>query len=475
MQDDGSAKGMNASLEKHWEKIAVVAVLAVLVVYIGAKAFGEGQGAAKVIIQLKEQVERQKNSDNPTVSGPPGINVGAPAAPTASVPLKNKWINSHRPPHFVEIVEIKDVELSFLPPDMHLDGTSVEVDGVEITWSVAVLAPEAGVKQVPLKPETLFFIIDRRMKDKNWETQVQLKLKEMVDAKSMKDAKEFKGLKYKDGKTLPKSDYEYRITMGSDDNQYRAKVGSGKTARIIGPVAIRTLGLFEFAQNFSNIQGADPDAVPPKDAQVYIKIVKYDPEYGKVEWAGIHKVGDKIGWSTEEDGKTRTSKHLVPTSKRGQRQALVDFDTGAEIKDIKTDQVVVYEYKACQPNVNGCTGPTAVKDQYKVNRVQYIDEDKVQQSFEVPSGMGKRADYFCELHGGAAAPVKSPEEKKAEIEASAQELLEKADKGWKSEKASDKASAQKIYKELLLPPYSDTQVVKAKRSEIETRSKEKLK
>jgi hypothetical protein len=152
----------------------------------------------------------------------------------------------------------------------------------------------------------------------------------------------------------------------------------------------------------------------------------------------------------------------------------VDFDTGAVIKEIKTDQVVLYEYKACAPTPDGCEGPKVRKDQYKVNRVVYIDEDKVEQTFEVPVGMGKRADYLCELHGGVAPHVETPEERAAARETQAQAALDDADRLWKSDKLAEKREAQKKYSSIL-EKYADTQALKPRKAEIEGRTKEKLK
>ncbi|HTF57989.1 MAG TPA: hypothetical protein VK661_12220 [Planctomycetota bacterium] len=475
MQDDGSAKGVNSSLEKHWEKIAVGVVLAVLVVYIGVKLFGEGQGATRVITQLRDKLAVQLHQKNDKVSppaplipptNPPAVNPLSPQPFTVGV--KTQQVVNFRP--------ITVAETSFLFPDIRMDQPTVDIEGVTIFWTLLVPTPDPALKQAVVKLDTMFFQVDRRVKGaKDWDTlEKQLKLKDLVkDLAKEKDPKEFK-LKYSNKNLQPKTDYEFQITLGSVDPAWQSKQPKLLTGKIAGPVSVRTYGLFEYNEGFSNIQGEDPEPDTPKPAQVWVKIIKYDPECGKVEWSGSCKVGDTIGFSRDKETGAVTSIHRVRSDKK-RGQVPVDFNTGAKIKAILTNQVKLYTYKACNPTTEGCSGPKEIKADYKVNRVIYTDEDGVEQTYESLAGMGPRADYFCELHGGVAPRAPTPEDKETALEAKTQELLDKAEKLWKSDKVSEKASAQKIYKELLLPPYADTQAVKAHKGEIETRSKENLK
>jgi len=216
--------------------------------------------------------------------------------------------------------------------------------------------------------------------------------------------------------------------------------------------------LFEFG--FSNIQGEDPDAEPPKAAQVYIKVVKYDPDCGKVEWSGFYKVGDTIGVTPDKETGVPKSRHKVRSEKK-RGTVPVDCDTGAQIKAIQTNQVVLYEYKECTPTPAGCSGPRVLKDCYKVNRVVYIDEDGVEQVYETLAGMDRKPDRTCTLHGGKVEVRKITEaELKEWRSAEAVHLLKLADYDWGSKNPKTRRGAQENYRKLSKAFSSEAVVVK---------------
>jgi hypothetical protein len=210
------------------------------------------------------------------------------------------------------------------------------------------------------------------------------------------------GTQYRDERTVPKTDYEYRVRLGSTDPVFGNANPSRLSDRVGGPFATRTPGIWEF--HFSNISAGDEESNPPVPPTVYVKIVKYDPEAGKVEWVRIHQVASPLGFG-DENGQV-TSIHRVAAPKRNGKRIEVDFNSGAKILKIDANKTLAYKIRVCEPKIVGeamkCVGPTEKTEHRRVHMVTYLDEEGKQQVFQAEAGSGPLPDRLCEDHGGGS-------------------------------------------------------------------------
>ena len=467
MQDEGKSKGLSSVLENHWEKLVLGVVVAVALAYVGTRFAGGVNPAVKGINALKERVLKQKASANSSLGSP------QPVAPVTTRPVEqanppHDWVTSSRTKFQWEYVTVETPTATFLLPEVMLNPAEWTDAGVSLSWSVPPVEIPANVKPVPVKiPEATFlYKIERRKKgedDKAWQS--------LVDKNGLKHG----DLRFLDTRTVPKTDYEYRVTLGSNFPAWEAKNKGLFSNKVGGPVAVRTPGIWSV--DFSNIQ-KDPDDDPEKKGKVWVTIVKQDPKYGRVEWKKIQEEGQLLGFSREGD--KESSIHAVYSAKVG-KTVEVDFNFGGKIDQIKVDELVLYNRKVCKmvPGPGGdlkCEGaPQVTRESYKVNEVHYTDEDGKKQVLRKPTGPGPLPDKPCPDHGGDAPPREMTSEEKAKARAEqAEKLVEDANRLWESTKISERKEAQEKYKKLLAA-YADTEAVKAHLAEIEKRAKETLK
>ncbi len=461
MQDEGGAKGLNPVLEKHWEKIVLGVVIAAGVVYAGTQFSGSGNPAAKSVDAANAALKKKQGEPNPSIKAPKAWD--APKIPSVAAAESAKVWTPGQPTIFTPEIKRGPTEIvSFFFPSLTLSAPQSGTDGITLSWSLGQEQPDKAWKIQPHqpKPSTFYFQIDRRKKgEAEWQT---------LEKNAKGDS-----TRYIDTKTEPKTDYEYRVTLGCNDPKFSAKNPKNLTDKIGGPGAVRTPGIWTF--NFSNVQSF-PDAPDPKPGQVYVTIRKFDRDAGWVEWRKIQYEGDMLG--VVKEGGVEVSKHRVPG--KGGKPVIVDFKSGGVIKRITADKLLLYEYKKCKMVPDGmggliCDGkPETIKASYKVNEVLFTDEDGKDQSDVHDSGPGKIPDQFCEAHGGAPPPKEpSPTERAAGREEAAGKLLDEADRLWDSAKVEEKKHAQEKYKKLLAD-YGDTAGVKARAADIKARSVKKL-
>ena len=179
---------------------------------------------------------------------------------------------------------------------------------------------------------------------------------------------------------------------------------------------------------------------------------------------------------TTENG-VAESKHKAVT--RDGRSVIVDFKMGGKIMKISSGKMVLYCYDECPGNPGRagawvCDGPQKKSASYKVNEVQFTDDDGKDQAFMTPDGPGPIADKVCQDHGSPPPPTElSPAELLAWREEQADKLMDQADTLWASEKAADRRKAQTIYQKLL-SSFIDLESVKSRNSELTERSKKKI-
>jgi hypothetical protein len=464
MQEENAAKGVNPALEKHWEKIVLAVVIVLAVIFIGTKLSGGGNPAAKKVDAAVADFRRKVELPNTKIEPPKTV----PQPKIPAVVAANRgpdWASGERTQFKVIIKEGKAEVLSFRAPAVSLNAPESTPEGVTISWSVAKLEKEPNPKRgdpIALMPP-YFYRIERRQKGSEW------KLLE-AELKGDKDSLSHKSI---DDSTEPKTEYEYRVTVGSRDNAFTQKNKSGLTEQVGGPVAVTTQGIWFV--DFSNMQ-TFLESDEPKPGTAYVVIRKHDREHGLVEWRKIQQEGEFLG--VIKEGGQEVSKHRT-TDKNG-KPVIVDFKMGGKIVKITTDKMVPYTYKVCKPKFdkNGipeCSGPEEVKEHYRINEVRYTDEDGKEQAFEQPAGPGKNADKLCPDHGGPP-PVKelSPEEKLAKREAEATKMLDEADELWTSDKPAEKKKAQDIYRKLA-QSYLDLESLKSRKSQIADRAKQQIK
>lgn len=461
MQDEGSAKGLEAAFQKNWEKLAIGIVLLGSLVYLGSRFAGAGPTEEAAVTKMEDTVKKAEQTRNEKITAPrPFKQV---SDPQAVAPFKPQpFTHCYKTKFTVEGAVVAGPTIDFVIPDVVLNSATPSFDGVSLAWSLTETKPDPTVRgQHVVEPKTFYFQIERTTKGGSW--------KIIVPKLRVKDNKD---LKYRDSNTEPKTDYEYRVTLGSDEKKWLDKNKSGLLPRSSAVLAARTPRMYQLT--FDNIQKPPEDEGPTKGT-AWVTIVKFDPVAGEVSIRFSQTEGDRIGWTTPEGGKP-TSIHRVFSKKLG-KSVPVDFNTGATIRKILVDQTVGYTYKECQKVATGegmeCKGPQPKTDSYKANKVIYEDDEKKEEIVLRPIGLGPRPDQLCEDHGGAPPPPRE-EKPAADREDAAKKLLAEAEALWSTEKPSERKKAQKIYKELL-DKYSDTEAMKVRKYQAESRVKEAIK
>jgi hypothetical protein len=461
MMDEGSAKGLEAAFQKNWEKLAIGVVLVAAVIYLGAR-FAAGTPAEEAaVVTMVVAVKKAEGDRNSNIPAPSSFKRSSESAQIAPVrPLD--FTHCYKTKYEGDYEKVPLAEVAFVIPIVKLESATASFEGVDLVWSLTEVKPDGLVRgQHVVDPKTFYFQVERRTKDEAWKA-IESKLR----------FKDNKDMKYRDSKTHPKTDYEYRVTLGSDEKKWTDKNPKGLVSRPSETVAARTSSIF--AYKFDNYQRFDEED-PPKPATVYITITKHDPVAGQVEIRYTHTEGDKIGWKKDDKDKP-TSKHRVFSNKL-RRNVEVDFNSGAVLKKIGVGKIVRYKYKECQRKVGPegptCDGPIEKEDKYFVNEVEYLDEENNLVKDQRPTGAGPRGDQLCEDHGGAPPPVRE-EKPAADREQIAEKLLKDADGLWNSAKPSDQKKAQKMYKELL-EKYADTEILKFRKAQIDDRAKQAIK
>jgi hypothetical protein len=462
-EESGSKKGVNPVLEQHWEKIVLGVVVLLAVVFLASQFTGGGNQAVKNLVAASSNLKKTKEgtTDLPTPKIAPAPRISPPTNAegaqkfTHGVPTKYIPDIKEKPPEIAAV---------FWLPKLTLNAPVAEFEGVKLSWSLNNEGkPEPGTKTpIEVKAASFFYRIERlKAGDVEWK---------VLEKQAKGDT-----LQYIDEGTTPKTEYQYKVTLGATDPVWIAKNPGQLTDRVGGPVSVRTLGIWKF--DFSNHNPGNPDAEPPVPPQVWVKITKFDPVAGQVEWTRIHKQGALLGHG-DEDGKI-TSVHLVPSAKRPGRTVPVDFHSGGKILKITYEKSVPHTYQLCEPTfVQGrgvvCDGPKKVSDPFKVNEVIYTDEEGKQQESRKITGPGPHPDQLCPDHGGAPPPKPiSAEERAAAREEEATKLLEEADDLWAQDTPASKKEAQEKYKKLL-SAYADTTAVKPRKSLISDRASAKL-
>ena len=391
MQQEGSAKGTNPVLEKHWEKIVLGVVAVIALVFIGTKFSGGGNSAANALANAETSFKKNRDGGNPTLDDPK-IDKKPEVPPPTAAEAVGAWPTGTRPDIQIEGREREAAKaLGFHFPKIAMTAPKADFDGVKLSWSLTDPTPDPAIKPAPIvvNPATFFFMVERKKEG---------------DEKFMVLEEKIKGdnFEFIDTKTEPKTGYTYQVTLGTTDPAWNGKNQTAKmlTRQVGGPVPARTLGIWSFT--FQNITAGDPDRETdgkpdPKLPTAFVTITKHDPEAGKVSFTKIVKEGETLGLS--DDG---SSVHSVFSQKRGKKMS-VDFKSGAKITAIFVGKLIPYEYKVCTRVVNAkgeleCPGPKTMKDHYKVNQVNYLDEDGAAKTDERPDGPGKIADKLCEDH-----------------------------------------------------------------------------
>ena len=303
--------------------IMVLGLVALLgIVFIGSQVSGGGNKAVRGLESATAGFKRTKENHTSEVPSPkndPAPSLSTVQGPESPGPFtvgnKTKFIPDIKkaPPPPTAI---------FWLPKLTMASPVPTFEGVKLSWTLSGEPPEKTDKAGPyvVPPATFFFTIERQKKgDKDWS----------ILAKEVKGDK----FEYIDEKTVPKTEYSYRVTLGSTDNKFTSRFPGRLSDHVSGPGSVRTLGIWSF--EFSNHLPGDPDAEPPIPAEVWVRITKFDPEAGRVEWTRRHmlekgnKEGTPLGFG-DEDGKV-SSVHSVTAGKGRPRKVLVDFNSGARI------------------------------------------------------------------------------------------------------------------------------------------------
>lgn len=469
MQDEGGAKGLNPALERHWEKLVLGVVAVLALIYIGSQMSGGGNAAVRGIDQANSGFKTKKDGNNPDLEPPkkPPSTEKPPIVQAQPAPIWAVGIQT------VYKFDIKGAPVAagpvFFLPSLAMNESKPEVDGVELNWTLGKETPDPDKDRgkTVVKSTTFFFKVERLKKgEADWT---------VLEPKAKGDS-----TRYKDIRTTPKTEYQYRVTLGATDPPWTARNPRQLTDRVVTTAPVVTPGMWQF--EFNNVTAGDPDREKdgkpdPLPATVYVKIIKWDPEYGRVEWTKIHKDKSPLGFS-EEEGKV-TPIHPVRSPKKG-GMVLVDFNCGGKIDQIIFEKLILYEYKLCKPKVGpggvlACAGPETIKDHYKIHEILYTDEEGKKQRAERAAGPGPKSDVPCPAHGGAPPPRElTKEEKDAARNEEASKLLEDADRLWTSDTLADRKQAQEKYNKLV-NSFPDVAAVKPRLGELKDRAKQKLK
>lgn len=470
MQDTSQAKGMNATLQQHWEKIGLAVAILVAAVVLGL-FFSAGDppevaGLKKVVADVNRAIAGKNDSMNVEGSG-----LSVPADKTADPSPSNKWIASYRTDYSAKLELTKPIQgAALFVPTAQLQAGTPAAEGIVLSWACEFT--ETPGRRV--KVDAVAWTVERRKGTSGkWEV--------VADQLEFKDAKgqvRYQDLNWTDTSLEPKTAYSYRVTPIPDSKNtqwIKSKPENREPLKASNEVAVTSVGIWRLL--FANLAARDEDKETPGKA--YVTVTKYDPAAGEVSVSKIQNEGEKLGWWPETAGAEATPEHTVYSKKLG-KSVKVNFDSGCVLKKITLGKELKYAYKECNlvPTATGteCKGVENKEAKHKVNEVQYLDDEGKMQSFQI-NVTAPLPDRLCEAHGGPKTEL-TPEEKQAKRAEAAKKLLEEADALWNTKKEKeagkrDKTAAKAKYKELL-ERYGDLDEISKRKAELETKVKESV-
>jgi hypothetical protein len=195
---------------------------------------------------------------------------------------------------------------------------------------------------------------------------------------------------------------------------------------------------------------------------VYVKIVKFEKGYGKVEAKRIQYDGDRLGFWEETPGAEPTFVHRVslPTGKAVE----VDFNTGATLKSVLPTKLVV-QVNRCRVIYDKPSGDRVGCDQVveprtlQVHQVIYRDSQGLHQVTVPDPG---NFDQLCDHHQkNPDEPPKDPRLLQARL------VLDEADRLWDIDSPSSIRAYQRLLKD-----YRDIVVRLHVRNRVEGRARQ---
>lgn len=226
----------------------------------------------------------------------------------------------------------------------------------------------------------------------------------------------------------------------------------------------------------TSVETADPVKGPPlwsftftnpiKPAEavkgmVYVKIVKFEKGYGRVEAKHVQYDGDRLGFWEETPGAEPTCVHRVKLPDG--RAVDVDFNTGATLKAVVPTKLVV-EVKRCKPIYKlsgdriGCD-QVVEKRAFETCQISYRDSEGSHQ-INVPDP-GK-LDQLCDQH--RENPNEPPKDSRL---LQAKILLAEADRLWDIDSAASIRAYQRLLKD-----YRDIVIRLQVRNRVEGRARQ---
>ena len=216
---------------------------------------------------------------------------------------------------------------------------------------------------------------------------------------------------------------------------------------------------------FLDLMRPHGDETPPR---LRVSIMKDDPEAGWVEWSGVYRTGQQLGWDHGAQG--GRSHHRVFSGKLV-RYVTVDFDSGWTIRDVVLDRAGDAVELSCSlprwPAPPQCLGPALLP----VRESGVVLENK----------SGDKRVYFqkqvtllverlCRDHGGLMRPgMWIPALAQQQREANAQYWLCWADWEWRSTSYETLSRAREVYR-MLLENYGSEKAVRDSVERITSRA-----
>src|SRR5262245_23994868 len=144
MSEEGPMNGPRATLERHWEKVALGSVAALALVFLGA-AFSAGSNkASQRVDQAFERFENARRASISSVAGPLVVPAPRVAPIVDAVPPDPNTACS--PPEIKKLPPPPPRPLAWSVPILALKEPAARVDGVMLAWNVVPSAPEPGVR-----------------------------------------------------------------------------------------------------------------------------------------------------------------------------------------------------------------------------------------------------------------------------------------------------------------------------------------
>jgi hypothetical protein len=394
MHDEGSAKKLEAEFQKHWERLAIGVVMVAAVVYLGAR-FAVGNPPEEAAVdEMDRAIQAARDGRNPNIPAPGTFNKSFVSAQIAafrpSAFTAGPSIDGNPP-----VERPQPDPIIFVIPTVKLESATPSFEGVDLVWSLTDVKSGGLARGHHLvDPKTFYFQVERKGKEGPW-----------IVIESQLRFKENKDLKYRDTHTQPKTEYEYRVTLGADDSKWIVTNPNGLASKPSEIVGAHTPGLFLY--KFDNLLRYD-DKDLPKSATAYVTITKHDPVAGEVSITYTHSEGQRIGWTIDDNG-LWTSIHRVHSIKLN-RKVEVDFHSGAVLKKIAPGIPVKYKYQACRikHTKDGpiCEGTKPTEGTYLVNEAMILEEGNNLVVVRRPSGAGPKSDQLCPGHAGAPPPTR---------------------------------------------------------------------